>query len=47
LKSLNRTVEYVLFEGEGHGFRKGENVKKALETEREFYEKIFRLEAAE
>jgi dipeptidyl aminopeptidase/acylaminoacyl peptidase len=33
-------VEYVLFEGEGHGWRKAENVKAALEKECSFYEKV-------
>jgi dipeptidyl aminopeptidase/acylaminoacyl peptidase len=36
-------VEYVLFEGEGHGWRKAENVKRALETECRFYEQILGL----
>jgi dipeptidyl aminopeptidase/acylaminoacyl peptidase len=43
IKDRGGKVEYVLFDGEGHGFRRAENVKKALETERGFYEKIFNL----
>ena len=34
-------VAYVLFEGEGHGFRKAENVSRALESELGFYGRIF------
>ncbi|KAJ3537777.1 hypothetical protein NM688_g6627 [Phlebia brevispora] len=39
-------VEYVLFEGEGHGFRKSENMKAALEKELAFYEDVFGLKKA-
>jgi dipeptidyl aminopeptidase/acylaminoacyl peptidase len=34
-------VAYVLFEGEGHGFRKAENVCRALEAELCFYARVF------
>lgn len=34
-------VAYVLFEGEQHGFRMAENIKKALDYELYFYGKIF------
>ncbi len=34
-------VAYVLFEGEGHGFRKAENVTRALESELAFYGRVF------
>jgi len=40
IKENQGHVEYVLFEGEGHGWRKAENIKKALETECGFYERI-------
>jgi len=40
IKANNGQVEYVLFEGEGHGWRKAENVKAALEKECSFYEKV-------
>jgi dipeptidyl aminopeptidase/acylaminoacyl peptidase len=36
-------VKYVLFPGEGHGFRKAENRKKALETEIGWYEDVLGL----
>jgi dipeptidyl aminopeptidase/acylaminoacyl peptidase len=41
LDEKNIPVAYVLFEGEGHGFRKGENVCRALEAELAFYGKVF------
>jgi len=34
-------VAYLLFEGEQHGFRKAENIKRALEVELYFYSRIF------
>lgn len=34
-------VAYVLFEGEGHGFRRAENVCRALEAELGFYGRVF------
>ncbi|MBK8741177.1 MAG: S9 family peptidase [Betaproteobacteria bacterium] len=34
-------VAYLLFEGEGHGFRRAENIKRALEAELYFYSRIF------
>lgn len=36
-------MEYVVFEGEGHGWRKAENIKTALEKELSFYEEVFEL----
>ncbi len=40
-KGLN--VVYVPFPGEQHGFRRGENIKKAIEAELNFYHQIFSL----
>jgi len=40
-------VAYVLFKGEQHGFRKAENIKRALEGELYFYSRIFKLDLAE
>jgi dipeptidyl aminopeptidase/acylaminoacyl peptidase len=31
-------VSYMLFKGEGHGFRKGDNIKRALDGELSFYD---------
>ena len=36
---------YVAFEGEGHGFRRAENLETALEGERWFYAKMLGFEA--
>ncbi len=40
-------VAYLLFEGEQHGFRKAENIKRSLEAEFYFYSKIFGFEPAD
>ncbi len=37
-------VAYVLFEGEQHGFRRAENIKRALDAELYFYSRIFGFE---
>lgn len=39
----NGKAELVIFEGEGHGWRKAENKKKALEAELEFYRKTWKI----
>ncbi len=41
LKEKGVLTGYVPFEGEGHGFRKAENQKRALEAELYFYSKVF------
>lgn len=41
IKERNGRVEYTVFEGEGHGWRKAETIKAALEQELHFYESIF------
>jgi len=40
-------VAYVLFEGEQHGFRKADSIKRALEGELYFYSKIFKFDLAD
>jgi dipeptidyl aminopeptidase/acylaminoacyl peptidase len=40
-------VAYLPFEGEQHGFRRAENIKRALEAELFFYSRIFKFELAE
>ncbi len=40
-------VAYLAFEGEQHGFRRAENIKRALEAELYFYSKIFGFELAD
>jgi len=41
----NLPVAYLLFEGEQHGFRKAENIKKALDGEFSFYAQMFGFES--
>ncbi|KAI0701029.1 alpha/beta-hydrolase [Cytidiella melzeri] len=43
IKEKGGEVEYVMFEGEGHGWRRADTIQKALETELAFYEKVFDL----
>ncbi len=38
---------YILFEGEGHGFRQAANQRRALEAELSFYAQVFGLELAD
>lgn len=40
-------VAYLPFEGEQHGFRRSENIKRALDAELYFYSKIFSFELAD
>ena len=40
-------VAYLLFEGEGHGFRRAENVRRAIEAEYAFFAKVFGFEPAD
>lgn len=41
LRAKQLPVVYLLFEGEGHGFRRSENVIRALEAELSFYAQVF------
>ncbi|MGA1265024.1 MAG: S9 family peptidase [Prochlorothrix sp.] len=47
LKKKGIPVAYVPFEGEQHGFRKAENIKRCLEGELWFYGQIFGFTTAE
>jgi dipeptidyl aminopeptidase/acylaminoacyl peptidase len=40
-------VAYVPFEGEQHGFRRAENIKRALDAELYFYSRVFHFELAD
>ena len=40
-------VAYLTFEGEQHGFRRAENIKRALEAELYFYSRIFGFELSD
>lgn len=39
-------VAYVTFEGEGHGFRQAQNIKRSMEVELYFYGRVFGFEPA-
>ena len=43
LRNKGIDVEYVEFPDEGHGFRKSENIIRAMEAELAFYSDIFNL----
>ncbi|MDT5261122.1 MAG: hypothetical protein QOC61_126 [Acidobacteriota bacterium] len=47
LRRKKLPVAYVAFEGEQHGFRKGENIKRALDGELYFYSRVFGFPLAE
>jgi dipeptidyl aminopeptidase/acylaminoacyl peptidase len=47
VKAKGLPVAYVPFEGEQHGFRKAENIKRAMEAELYFYSRIFRFDLAD
>ena len=40
-------VAYVLFDGEGHGFRRAENVRRTIEAEYAFFARTFDFEPAD
>ena len=44
LREKGIPVAYLLFEGEGHGFRKVENARRAIEAEYYFFGKVFGFE---
>ena len=47
LRQKKIPVSYVLFEGEQHGFRKSENIKRALDGEYYFFARIFGISPAD
>jgi dipeptidyl aminopeptidase/acylaminoacyl peptidase len=47
IKEKGLPVAYVLFDNEAHGFRQGENIKKALDSEFYFYSRVFGFEPAD
>ncbi|KAL8281235.1 hypothetical protein RQP46_006269 [Phenoliferia psychrophenolica] len=47
IRGAGGKAELVMFEGEGHGFRKLESKKKAYETELRFYRETFGIEGEE
>ena len=46
LRAKRLPVAYLAFEGQGHGFRRAENVKRALDGELYFYGRVFGFEPA-
>ena len=47
LKGKGIPTAYVAFEGEGHGFRKSENIVTALNAELYFYSQVLGFKLAE
>ena len=47
LRAKGLPVAYVAFPGEQHGFRRAENIKRALDGELYFYSRVFNFELAE
>jgi dipeptidyl aminopeptidase/acylaminoacyl peptidase len=47
LQSRGFPWAYVAYEGEGHGFRKAENIKRTLDAELSFYAQVFGLQLPE
>ena len=47
VKAKGLPVAYLEFEGEQHGFRKAENIKRALDGELYFYAQVFGFELAD
>jgi dipeptidyl aminopeptidase/acylaminoacyl peptidase len=47
LKNRNIPTAYLLYEGEGHGFRKAENIIRSLEAQLYFYAKVLNIPLTE
>ena len=47
VKSKGLPTAYVPFEGEQHGFRRSENIERAMEAELYFYSRVFGFELAD
>ncbi|MEO5669595.1 MAG: S9 family peptidase [Ramlibacter sp.] len=47
LRARGVPAAYVTFEGEGHGFRRQENIERSLEAELFFYARVFGFEQAD
>lgn len=45
IKEQGGIVECVIYEGEGHGWRKSDTIEAALEKELAFYEAVLKIEA--
>ena len=47
LREKGIPVAYVLFEGEGHGFRTAANIARALDVEQYFYARVLGIDPAD
>lgn len=47
IRERHGRVEYTVFEGEGHGWRKAETIKAALEQELRFYEDVLGIKGSD
>jgi dipeptidyl aminopeptidase/acylaminoacyl peptidase len=47
VRAKNLPVAHLAFEGEQHGFRKAENIKRVLEAELYFYSRVFDFELSD
>jgi dipeptidyl aminopeptidase/acylaminoacyl peptidase len=47
LRKKGLPVAYLAYEGEGHGFRRAENIKRTLEAELYFYSRVFGFDLAD
>lgn len=47
LRNKGLPVSFILFQGEQHGFRRAENIKRALDAELFFYSKVFKFRLAD
>ena len=47
LRAKGLPVTYIPFEGEQHGFRRAENIKRSLEATLYFFSKIFGFDLAD
>ncbi|WP_019876596.1 S9 family peptidase [Sporichthya polymorpha] len=47
LRTRGVPVAYLLFEGEQHGFRRAENIRRAVESELSFYAQVFGFDLPE
>ena len=47
LRNKKLPVAYLAFQGEQHGFRQADTIKRVLDAELYFYSRVFRFEAAD
>jgi hypothetical protein len=47
VRAREQPVAYLAFEGEQHGFRQADNIKRALDAELYFYSKVYGFQMAD